>query len=67
LLFETVSAFSTCGLSTGACTTFSWEGKAILVANMYIGRIGTLTLAFALSRRLKESRHQYPETYFMVG
>ena len=67
LLFETVSAFSTCGLSTGVCTTFTWEGKAILVANMYIGRIGTLTLAFALSRRLKESRHQYPETYFMVG
>ncbi|MDR1345664.1 MAG: hypothetical protein LBK03_03045, partial [Bacteroidales bacterium] len=67
LLFETVSAFSTCGLSTGTCTTFGWGGKAILVANMYIGRIGTLTLAFALSRRLKESKHQYPETYFMVG
>jgi len=67
LLFETVSAFSTCGLSTEICASFSWEGKAILVTNMYIGRIGTLTLAFALSRRLKESRHQYPETYFMVG
>jgi Trk-type K+ transport system membrane component len=67
LLFETISAFSTCGLSTGCSAEFGWGGKAILVLNMYIGRIGTLTLAFALSRRIKEGKHQYPETYFMVG
>jgi potassium uptake TrkH family protein len=67
LMFESVSAFSTAGLSTGAPVTFSIAGKLVLILNMYIGRIGTLTLAFALSKRIKESRHQYPETYFMVG
>ncbi len=67
LLFESVSAFSTAGLSTGVPAEFSAGGKLVLALNMYIGRIGTLTLAFALSKRIKESRHQYPETYFMVG
>ena len=67
LLFESVSAFTTCGLSTGAAAQFGDLGKLVLIINMYIGRIGTLTIAFALARRTKESKHQYPETYFMIG
>ena len=67
LLFEATSAFTTCGLSTGCISDFSAAGKVVLTINMYIGRIGTLTFAYALSKRVKESRHEYPETYFMVG
>ena len=67
IVFETTSAFTTCGLSTGILDQFSIAGKAVLTFNMYIGRIGTLTFAYALSKRVKESRHEYPETYFMVG
>lgn len=67
ILFESTSAFTTCGLSTGCISDFSVAGKAVLTFNMYIGRIGTLTFAYALSKRTKESRHEYPETYFMVG
>lgn len=67
VLFEATSAFTTCGLSTGCIDDFSVAGKAVLTVNMYIGRIGTLTFAYALSKRTKESRHEYPETYFMVG
>ncbi|HHU47350.1 MAG TPA: hypothetical protein GXZ40_05575 [Bacteroidales bacterium] len=67
LLFESISAFSTCGLSNGACELIGLGGKIVLVLNMYIGRIGTLTLAFALSKRVKEAKHQYPDTHFMVG
>ena len=67
ILFETTSAFTTCGLSTGCLTKFSVAGKAILTFNMYIGRIGTLTFAYALSKRTIESRHEYPDTFFMVG
>ena len=67
ILFEATSAFTTCGLSTGCIDKFSISGKAVLTINMYIGRIGTLTFAYALSKRTKESRHEYPETYFMVG
>lgn len=67
ILFESVSSFTTSGLSTGCSSVFSDVGKVILAVNMYIGRIGTLTLAYALSKRIKETRHEYPETYFMVG
>lgn len=66
-LFETTSAFTTCGLSTGACENWHAAAKLILIVNMYCGRIGTLTLAFALTKHKKESRHQYPELYMMVG
>ncbi len=67
LMFEATSAFTTCGLSTGCIADFSVAGKLVLTLNMYIGRIGTLTFAYALSKRVKETRHEYPETSFMVG
>lgn len=67
IMFESISAFTTCGLSTNVQTTFSDPGKWVLITDMYIGRIGTLTIAYALGQRVKESRHTYPETYFMVG
>ena len=67
LLFESVSAFSICGLSLGCTPELSEYGKIVLIANMYIGRIGTLSIAFALARRVKQTHHQYPNTYFMVG
>ncbi len=66
-IFETTSAFTTCGLSTGAPASWCNAAKIILVVNMYIGRIGTLTLAFALTKHRKESQHTYPDLYLMVG
>ena len=66
-LFETSSAFTTCGLSTGECANWNWMAKLILTVNMYSGRIGSLTLAFALTRHKKESPHKYPDLYIMLG
>lgn len=66
-LFETASAFTTCGLSTGECANWNWMAKLVLIVNMYCGRIGTLTMAFALTRHKKESPHQYPDLYLMLG
>lgn len=66
-LFESFSAFTTCGLSTGECANWNWMAKLILIVNMYCGRIGTLTMAFALTRHKKESPHQYPDLYIMLG
>ncbi len=67
VLFESISAFSTCGFSMGIAAEFSDLGKNILAVNMLIGRIGTLSIAFALSKRVLDRHHQYPATYFMVG
>src|SRR5690606_28679841 len=47
LAFEQVSAFATVGLSTGITAGLSDAGKIVIILSMYIGRVGTLTLALA--------------------
>lgn len=47
LLFESVSAFATVGLTSGALMKMNLICKSILVLLMYIGRIGTMTMAVA--------------------
>ncbi|MQK95431.1 hypothetical protein EI021_29160, partial [Escherichia coli] len=51
LFFETVSAFGTVGLSTGVTPLLSVWGKLILIATMFVGRIGLLTLLVAIAGR----------------
>ena len=67
LMFEEVSAFCTVGLSTGITAELSLSGKSIIMVSMFIGRIGTLTLAIALGRRLKSNNYKYPKADLMVG
>jgi len=67
LLFEQISAFATVGLSMGITSGLSDWGKFIIVVSMFIGRVGTLTLALALSRSVKTNSFRYPDAHFMVG
>ncbi|MCB9448979.1 MAG: hypothetical protein H6585_11615 [Flavobacteriales bacterium] len=48
LLFEEISAFGTVGLSTGITPDLSLIGKSVIMASMFIGRIGPLALAYTL-------------------
>jgi trk system potassium uptake protein TrkH len=67
LAFEATSAFATVGLSTGITADLNYWSKGILIFSMFIGRIGTLTLAFALSKKVASVSYKYPTTHFMVG
>lgn len=67
LVFEQVSAFSTVGLSTGITAYLSDVGKITLVLSMFVGRLGTLTVAFALSKNIKSTNYKYPEEHMLVG
>jgi len=67
LLFEEVSAFGTVGLSTGITAGLSEPSKYIIIASMFVGRIGTLTLGFALSKKVLSVAYRYPDAHFMVG
>jgi trk system potassium uptake protein len=67
IAFEQVSAFATVGLSTGITAGLSDAGKMVIILSMYIGRVGTLTLAFALSSRALTTAYKYPETHLAVG
>lgn len=66
LAFETVSALGTVGLSLGITGSLTATGKCVIIATMFIGRVGPLTLALALGERSR-SHVGYPETRIMVG
>lgn len=67
LLFETISAFGTVGLSLGITAKLSLASKIIIMATMFIGRIGPFTLFIALSRKKTKAVFSYPEEKIMIG
>ncbi|MDQ6421902.1 TrkH family potassium uptake protein [Paenibacillus sp. LHD-117] len=67
VLFEATSAFSTTGLSTGLTGELTDAGKIIVSITMFIGRLGPLTLAYALSQKKQTSKIGYPEDHILVG
>ncbi len=67
ILFEVVSAFSTTGLSTGITSELTWHGKLWIIFTMLVGRIGPMTVAFALALKYKKSAVQYPEGKITIG
>ncbi|MEQ8727472.1 MAG: potassium transporter TrkG [Sandaracinaceae bacterium] len=64
VLFEEVSAFATVGLSTGLTPALSSAGKAVVMATMFIGRIGPLSLGYAL---MTGSQEPSDDGAIMVG
>lgn len=67
LLFETISAFGTVGLSMGITPDLSLMGKALIILTMFVGRVGPLTVALALAQRDKPERIGYPEGQVKIG
>ncbi|KMV31561.1 Ktr system potassium transporter B [Photobacterium swingsii] len=66
IMFETISAFATVGVSGGLTAELSEPGKFIMVVVMITGRIGPLTLAYMLARP-KPSKLKYPEGNVFAG
>ena len=67
LLFETVSAFATVGLSMGITSELSLMSKLVIIVTMFIGRVGPLTLLIALSKKETGANFKYPEEPIMIG
>ncbi|RJX28155.1 MAG: Trk family potassium uptake protein [Dethiobacter sp.] len=67
LTFEVFSAFGTVGLSTGITPDLTTTGKTLLIITMYAGRIGPLTMLYALTRKLKPKGVRYPEERILIG
>ena len=66
LAFETFSAFGTVGLSMGVTPHLSRIGKAVVIALMFVGRVGPLTLVLSM-RPMRTQRIFYPRANVMVG
>jgi trk system potassium uptake protein TrkH len=67
VLFEAVSAFGTVGLSTGITTALSSAGQVLLIALMFVGRLGPITFAAALALRRRQTLYRFPEERPIVG
>ncbi|MCP2605015.1 TrkH family potassium uptake protein [Candidatus Aminicenantes bacterium AH-873-B07] len=66
-LFEVFSAFGTVGLSLGTTSHLSNLGKVFIIITMYVGRIGPLTLLYALGREKAKGKFEYIEEKVMIG
>jgi Trk-type K+ transport system membrane component len=67
VLFDVISAFGTCGLSSGVTETLPDPGKYILAATMWAGRVGTVTLAAALAASQRRQLFTRAEERPIVG
>ena len=67
VLYEVISAFATCGLSTGVTEDLPTPAKYVLTVLMFIGRTGTMTLAAALALRNRRRVIRLPEERPIIG
>jgi Trk-type K+ transport system membrane component len=67
VLFEALSAFATVGLSTGLTPTLPPAAKVVLVVLMFLGRVGTITVATGLALRGRKRLYRHPEERPIVG
>jgi len=67
LLFEAVSAFATVGMSAGIAPELSTLGQLILMFGMFIGRLGTFTVALALAQHTEVKAYRYVQERVTIG
>jgi trk system potassium uptake protein len=65
--FEVFSAFATVGLSLGITAKLSSASKIVIMLVMFLGRVGTITILVAISRKIGEQRYRYPEESIIVS
>lgn len=66
LMFEVASAFGTVGLTRGTTPELDGVGRGVIIALMFIGRVGPLTLGFFLARP-QASKIRYPAGHVYLG
>lgn len=67
ILFEVISAFATVGMSLGITPDLSPVGKIFISLLMFIGRVGPLTIAFALAKKQNKLPYKYAEEKIIIG
>lgn len=66
LMFEQISAFGTVGLSTGVTPNLSTPGKLWIIATMFVGRLGPITIAMWMVP-LHKIHVRHPKGTVMIG
>ncbi|NOU99768.1 TrkH family potassium uptake protein [Paenibacillus planticolens] len=67
ILFEVTSAFATVGLTMGLTPDLTTFGKILISLTMFAGRLGPITLAYALQPKQEKELYRYPEGKITIG
>lgn len=67
IIFEVCSAFGTTGLSMGITVDLSTGGKIVIIALMFIGRIGIFSFLFLIRGNVGEEKFHYPKEKVIIG
>lgn len=67
IMFEATSAFATVGLSMGLTPELTPLGRILITFTMFAGRVGPLTVAFAIAMRRSPDSFRYPKGKIMIG
>lgn len=67
ILFEVVSALGTVGLSLGLTTELNEFGRILIIITMFLGRLGPITIGYALAYQQKQPNVRYPVGKIMIG
>lgn len=67
IAFEVASALGTVGLTLGLTPALTTMSKVLIIITMFLGRVGPLTLGFALAYQVKQPDIRYPKGKIMIG
>lgn len=67
VVFESVSALATVGLSTGITPDLSTPARLVVTGLMFVGRVGPPTLFAALVLRDRQRLYRHPEERIIIG
>ncbi|WP_078555420.1 TrkH family potassium uptake protein [Bacillus alkalicellulosilyticus] len=67
IIFETSSAFGTCGLSMGITPDLTINSQLVLMVLMFIGRVGLVAFLFSIRRKERKSHYKYPTERIIIG
>ncbi|RXK18783.1 TrkH family potassium uptake protein [Macrococcus sp. DPC7161] len=67
IFFEVMSAFGTCGLSLGITGDLTMYSKLVIMALMFIGRVGLISFIIMLGGKAEIDKFRYPKEKIMIG
>lgn len=67
IMFEITSAFGTCGMSLGITDDLSDTGKFIIMALMFVGRVGLISFLFTIGGKTDPTKFHYPKERVIIG
>ncbi|MCD8119232.1 MAG: TrkH family potassium uptake protein [Lachnospiraceae bacterium] len=67
VIFEAFSAIGTVGMSTGITRELNTLSRIVIMALMFLGRVGSLSFAMSFTERRRDSHMTYPEEEIVAG